>query len=271
MQPLSVSLRLTVDEETLIKRVGEACASGLPDATPESGAGKSIAIVCPGPSIKKTWWEALKFEEVWAVNAAHDFLLSKNVKPTHGFVMCPGDTIAEYMKEPQSGVVYYVASQTNPVILGRMKGRAVFLFHAYQHGYAGLMQEFGRLGKLPLVHGGGSHAGLRAIYFARLIRGITDIHVFGLDASFADGEHHAGEQFLLDSCEIECEGRTFRSLPSYADQVNQMVALVKFLPDVKITFYGDGLMQWAFRGKENGSDSTLRPGHRQPEQAVEAE
>lgn len=120
--------------------------------------------------------------------------------------MCPGDTIAEYMKEPQSGVVYYVASQTNPVILGRMKGRAVFLFHAYQHGYAGLMQEFGRLGKLPLVHGGGSHAGLRAIYFARLIRGITDIHVFGLDASFADGEHHAGEQFLLDSCEIECEG-----------------------------------------------------------------
>jgi hypothetical protein len=92
---------------------------------------------------------------------------------------------------------------------------------------------------------GGANVGLRALSIARFL-GFTDIHVFGMDGSFPkDGEKHADKhpnqpkKYIL----AEFDGVQYATTTAFLYCAKETFHELEMLPDVKVKFYGDGLIQ----------------------------
>lgn len=199
-----------------------------------------IAVVCFGPSLADTWEQIKKFKHIITCSGAHKFLVDRGIIPTHHVDVDPRAHKAKLIGTPHKDVQYLIASACHPEVFDLLEGFNVKLWHIFDCAEDALR---------TLPHGewaltGGSSAGLRAMTVARFI-GFNNQHIFGMDGcEGATGKHAAehpsqakgystttyeGVEYKTNVSMLECAKQTFHEL-------NQM-------PDVKATFYGEGLVQ----------------------------
>ena len=254
---------MAVDKDAALANVRHALSLGLPelDWLPENAkfkGGEPIAIVAAGPSLRYTLAELSAFRVIMVAGSAHDFVVSRGVKPTYTVVVDPTPTqVVSYLRSPQVTCNYLIASQCNPDVFEHLKKFPVTVWHC-----AGTLNGVDLLGELTKgrvqIEAGGCTVGLRAIALANQL-GYYQQHLFGFDSCLDpnSGETHA---FGLNDPENEFSGgngadvvtikigkdsesaRSFR-IPNYL--VTQAWEFERMLKNskgaVNFTIHGDGV------------------------------
>lgn len=222
-------------------------ARGLEEVFPREPRSDPLYIACAGPSLRETAEETRGQKYVWALNGAHDYLVSRGLVPSHGVAQAPEDGVLDYFRKGGAGVTYLFASCTNPQLVDRVirQGGRVVLWHCQ------CPEEWGvDYGGRDCVFGGGT-VGLRALDLAWLV-GFREVHVLGFDACLSDDDRIGPDLKIYEDRRADVRpfllaGRVFRALPAHARQVEDYAVTVRPLTGLHITHYGDGLMQWAAR------------------------
>ena len=240
-EPPSVFRRyLSINQE---RGLGQIVRSEAKDAP--------LYIVCSGPSLIDTWHELTpKQGEIWALNAAFDFLCKNGIRPDYGVCIAAEAPILNYFQKIEIGDKFLFASQVHPGLVDRAigaGGKVTFWNPAHP-------AEWDMPGpKETLIYGGGT-IGLRVFDLAWVL-GFRDVHVLGLDACNSPDGRIAVETPMYESRKkdlrtFSVNGRSFVALPSHAKQVEDFGAVVRPLQGMSITMYGDGLMQWAQQSQQ---------------------
>ena len=210
----------------------------------KSGA---VAIVGSGPSLKTNWQELRDFKgDIIACNAACQFLLAKGITPQYMFCF-DADPLALEFFTPHPDITYLLASRCCPQAFDLIRGCRLVLWHAAGDERIRPILEARRRNEPMIV--GGSAAVTRAIVLA-MPMGYTDLHVYGGDSSFADGDTHIRKSTTVERrMLIKCNGREFEVAPWMTIQVGDLEKLSPMINrlGLRLHFHGDGLMQHVAR------------------------
>ncbi len=215
-----------------------------------------LYIVGSGPSLRETWHE-LKDRpgEIWALNAAFDWLCSQGIRPDYGVCIACEDEILRYFQDIEASDKFLFASQTHPVLVDRAldKGAKVKFWHV------ACPSDWDDMPKLPepRIYGGGT-IGTRAIDLA-WVMGFRNIHLLGIDASLSMDGRIAVDTPMYDDRRDSLRtflinGRAFVAMPSHARQVEDFSSVIRALTGLNMTLYGDGMLQWSLN---NAAESGL--------------
>lgn len=199
-----------------------------------------IAVVCFGPSLNQTWQLIEDFKFIITCSGAHKFLIDHGIIPTWHSDVDPREHKIKLLGTPHKDVEYLMASTVHPKMFEHLAGMNVKLWHVFAND-----QEADRIlprGEWALF--GGSSAGLRALTIARFL-GFTDLHIFGMDGSEGPTGKHAAEHpnQAKGHCTTEYNGVTYKTTNAIAECARQTFHELNQMPDVKATFYGEGLVQ----------------------------
>ncbi len=199
-----------------------------------------IAIVGYGPSLNDTWEQVKKFKHVMTCSGAHQFLLGRGIVPTWHTEVDPRPHKIQLVGPPHPDVEYLIASCCHPDYFKHLEGFNVKLWHVFDAS-----DEPMRVlppGEWSLT--GGCDVGLRAMVLARFL-GFTEQHIFGRDGC----EGHSGKHASVHPMQapghsvVEYEGITYRTTPAFLEAARSTAHELDEMPDVKATFYGEGLVQ----------------------------
>ncbi len=219
---------------------------GLEEIKWETGKKDPLYIVCSGPSLLDTW-HVLKDRpgEIWALNAAFDWLCDQGIRPDYGVCLAAENQIVNYFQNMQAGDKFLFASQAHPELIERAlsRGASVKLWHVAAPAEWGL-----EMPKEAQVFGAGT-IGSRSFDLA-YVQGFRDVHVLGMDACLSPDGRIAVATPMYDDRKDDLRtfvinGRAFVALPSHAHQVEDFPGCVSKLFGMEITLYGDGLLQWS--------------------------
>lgn len=233
-------VRARDSDQQIEENIRAVIERGLPELFPP--AGQALAIACNGPSLVETWDRLKEWNgPIWALNGAHDWLLARGIPVTASVIM---DSVMHEESRgctPRPGITYYVSSGAGPRVVDRvcaLAGRgSIRIFHC---GGGGAHTIDPSRFWVP----NGSTVGVTSVVLAHGL-GYRALHMFGFDASLKDGEYHPGEAAPsgITPCEILSHGRVFASLPGYAAQAAEMIAVMGHIPNLNLILHGDGLMQ----------------------------
>jgi uncharacterized Rossmann fold enzyme len=208
----------------------------------EAISDEEIAIVCYGPSLRKTWREIGQFKKIMTCSGAHNFLVERKIIPTWHVDLDPREHKAK-MLTPHKEVEYLIASCCHPNMIDKLEGFNVKLWHIYNN-------ETNKDLPLTIPKGewvvtGGCNVGLRCLVLARIL-GYRNFHVFGMDCSFPkDSLHHAGEHLNASKkvFEIPYDGKMYYGEAVMLDYARTFFHEMELLPDVSVKLHGEGLLQ----------------------------
>ena len=198
------------------------------------------AIVCFGPSLNDTWEKVKDFEHIFSCSGSHKFLLEHGIVPEFHVEVDPRAHKVALIGSPHKDVEYLIASTCHPAVFDLLEGYKVTLWHVFDNAEDGL-RTLPR-GEWALT--GGCGVGLRAMTIARFF-GFTDQHIFGMDGNSGPTGRHAaphpsqakGDHFT------EYMGVKYRTTPAFLEAARMTFHELNQMPDVKATFYGEGLVQ----------------------------
>lgn len=193
---------VNVTDEALLSNIGASCKRDLPWFE-GNGRHEGVAVlVCGGPSMKNSLPEIRAHKargaKIVTVNNALKYLVDRGLTPDCHIMLDARPENAAFVKDAPGGVRYFIASQCHPDVLDALSGRDVILWQNMMpgEGMTDILADYA-LEKPIVPVPGGSTAGLRGLNLIWL-SGYRKIHVYGLDSSLADGEHHAYPQALND-------------------------------------------------------------------------
>lgn len=221
---------------------------GLPEISLQASHNIPLYIVCSGASLAETWEELRDAEgDIWALNAAFDWLKNKGIRPDWGVSLAPENAILNYFETMGGLDKFLFASQTHPDLVERAvsRGAGVQLWHTKHPDEWDMPERKG-----PLIYGGGT-VGSRSIDLAYAL-GYREVHILGMDASCSyDGMFSVDRPICDDLRKVVhtyfINGRPFIATPSHARQVEDFAAVLKPLTGMNVTLYGDGMLQWSQR------------------------
>lgn len=238
-----------------------AIARKLPRIQPydgEKGRPDKVAVVCYGPSLSQTWEEIKNFKYIITCSGAHKFLIDRDIIPTWHVEVDPREHKIKLIGDPHKDVEYLVASTCHPKVFEHLEGQNVKLWHVFDND-----AEAKRVlppGEWALT--GGCDVGLRAMAIAHFF-GFVDLHVFGKDGCMGDTGYHASEhpnQAPPQCFKTEYRGKTYYTTPSILEAAKQTFHELDVMPDVKVKFYGEGLVQEMFKDyKPKYKPGQIRP------------
>lgn len=232
--------------EDIARNIRASVALGLPQFSEIMGKKSgAVAIVGSGPSLKETWVRLKDFEgDILACNAACQFLLERGITPT--YMMCfDADPLMLEFITPRKDIIHLIGSRCPPEAFEMLKGCEVYVWHAGGDRYIEEILVENGMASEPMVNGG-TAAVTRSMYLAPAL-GYTELHIFGADSSFANGDTHirkstTDEKRIL----IKCAGRIFETAPWMTVQIEDFKILAPDLRDnygIRIVMHGDGYMQ----------------------------
>jgi 2-polyprenyl-3-methyl-5-hydroxy-6-metoxy-1,4-benzoquinol methylase/uncharacterized Rossmann fold enzyme len=199
-----------------------------------------VAVVCFGPSLNDTWEKIREFKYVFSCSGSHKFLVERGITPTYHLEVDPRAHKVKLIGPPQKETEYLIASTCHPAVFDHLEGFNVKLWHIFDSTEEGLRVL--PPGEWSIT--GGCSVGLRAMAMARFL-GFVDIHIFGMDGNFGKSGKHAAEHpnqpqkhFL-----VEYDGVTYETTPAVVEAAKQTFHEMNQLPNTKIQFYGEGLVQ----------------------------
>lgn len=215
---------------------------------------RRLYLVCSGPSLLDTWHELKSRDgEIWALNAAWDYLCKQGIRADYGVCLAPENRITHYFNDIREWDRFLFAAQTHPELIERAleRGASVTLWHTKHPDEWDMPGPQGKK-----VYGGGT-VGSRAFELA-YVMGFRDVHVLGMDACNSYDGRIAVETPMYDDRKDDLRvfiagGRAFLALPSHARQVEDFASVIRPLTGMEVTFYGDGLMQWATKAAQENT------------------
>lgn len=255
---------MAVDRDTARANIVHAMTLGLPeiDQLPEWEkwkCGEPIAIVASGPSLRYTMAELAAFRTIMVAGSAHDFAISRGVKPHYAVVVDPtAKVVVSYLQRRSPTCNYLVSSMCDRDVFEHLSAYPVTMWHCG----GTLNGEDVLKGIVPpdatSLAGGGVGVGLKCIDIANRL-GYHEQHLFGFD-SCLDPNSGATHAFPLNDPDNEFSlgtgahvielkvgmdkqfARTFR-VPNYL--AVQAWYFEKLLANsegaAKFTIHGDGL------------------------------
>lgn len=215
------------------------CARGLPSVRKDGTRDKRVAIVGYGPSLADTWplIQNGKFDAVWTVSKAHDFLIARGVVPTHHTDTDYREHKVGYNALFQRPVKYFMATQVHPLYFDVLAGQDVHLFHVVQPD-GGTFDN--RYFKQPVMF----DAGLQAAKLAYEL-GYRDQDWFGMDASARGAQTHAGphEGLPPEFIEVEVAGEPRMLTTLLFRQALFCEKMLRETPRMQVKIHGDGALR----------------------------
>jgi GT2 family glycosyltransferase len=203
-----------------------------------------VAIVGFGPSLNDTWEKVRDFQYVISCSGSHKFLVERGIIPTWHIEVDPRAHKVELIGKPHKDVQYLIASSCHPKLLDHLKEFNVSLWHVFSN------EEDARRMLPPgeWAVTGGSSVGLRALTIARFL-GFVDFHIFGMDGCDGKTGKHAAAHpnQAKGSLPLDYDGVTYYTTPNFLECAKETPHELDRLPDVKATFYGEGLVQHLVR------------------------
>jgi uncharacterized Rossmann fold enzyme len=186
-----------VSIDAIMQQFEANCARDLPWFVGARPHKRSLSIVGGAPSLMDSLPDIRRRKgTVWALNNAWRVLADARVKPDAIVIM---DARPENVAFVQDGpdCQYLIASMAHPDLFDALCGRNVTVWHADQTGSAerGILSRY-QDRPWALVPGGGT-VGLRAMVLGYMA-GYRNIHLYGMDSSYAGDAHHAYPQALND-------------------------------------------------------------------------
>lgn len=240
--PLLLRYECCVVSEEVERNVKATLATDYAPLTPllsETGIG-SCSIVGSGPSLHGSWPHMKG--DVFACNAAHDFLIGKGVKPKYAMLWDAHPVVAT-MFAPTRDVTYLVASRCHRDVFGKLEGHDVRVWHAQadEEPTRGLLEAMGRMEPLVL---GGSAAVTRCMYLATAM-GYRELHLFGVDGSFDKGETHVRKSAVEEKpMRVYLDGEWFDTTAWLCGQAEDFKLIGPILRNlgVELIVHGTGLI-----------------------------
>lgn len=206
----------------------------------KSGA---VAVVGSGPSLKANWQQLRDFDgDIVACNASCQFLLEKGIVPK--YMMCfDADPLVMEFFTPHKDITYLLASRVPPQVYEVLKGCRIVVWHAA--GDEKVRDVLEKRKRMEPMIVGGSAAVTRAMMLVLPI-GYDEIHIYGGDSSFANGDTHIRKSTTDERrMAIRCGGRVFEIAPWMTMQIEDLKKLSPLFKALKkkLIFHGDGLLQ----------------------------
>lgn len=209
---------------------------GEPDYEP-------TAIVAFGPSLADTYSQLSAFKRIYTCSGAHKFLLERGITPTYHVDSDPRAYKADILGEPNRDVQYLLASICHPTYFDKLElhGCDVKLWHM-------LFLEPHIWVHFPTneaILTSGHTVGPWTAILARVM-GHANLHFFGFDASAGTGDKTHVTQHPNPPRDLEWiqyDGRYYLTNRNWEDHAAILLKDFDRMPEVRYTFYGDGLMQ----------------------------
>lgn len=198
---------MAVDRDTARANIAHSLTLGLLEINqlPECGKFKGrepIAVVASGPSLRYTLAELSAFRTIMVAGSAHDFVISKGVKPTYAVVVDPTpEVVVSYLQRRSPTCNYLLASQCDKGVFEHLADFPVTLWHSGGTLNGEDILEGVLPADRPSIAAGGCTVGLRAIAVANVL-GYHEQHLFGFD-SCVDPATEASHAFPLNDPEKE--------------------------------------------------------------------
>lgn len=187
--------------------------------------------------------------EIWAINGAHDWLLSHSIVPHHAVIMDANPVIDKCIARPLPGITYWLASQTYQGLVRRFVNAwaDIRLWHASLDDEAHEL-----MGADATIMSGCNTAGLHSLQIL-LMQGVRKVRVYGLDSSYRDGQDHAylntqhpdaPQLFLFRDKRYSATGTMAAQAKIFCDLYPRM-----FQAGMKIEVLGDGLLPDMWRAR----------------------
>lgn len=203
-----------------------------------------VAIVGYGPSLKKTWPMLKDYKTIYTGSGSHRFLLDKGIVPTFHVESDPHEYKAEILGGAHPWTTYLISSICHPKYFDVLEHHhvRVKLWHM-------LFLEPEVWKYFPdeeWIMTGGHIVGPRMVKIARIM-GHSNLHIFGLDASTDGALTHSDARHPNPPEELEhieaSNGKYYWTNRSWEDHANILFKELDRMPEVKTTFFGDGLIQ----------------------------
>lgn len=198
---------MAVDRDTARENIVHAMTLGLTqiDQLPEwekNKCGEPIAIVASGPSLRYTMAELSAFRTIMVAGSAHDFVISRGVKPHYAVVVDPTPKVVmSYLQRRSPTCNYLVSSMCDRDVFEHLAAYPVTMWHCGGE----LNGEDVLKGIVPpeatSLSGGGVGVGLKCVDIANRL-GYYEQHLFGFD-SCLDPNSGATHAFSLNDPETE--------------------------------------------------------------------
>lgn len=206
-----------------------------------------VSIVGSGPSLKRTL-KSIR-GDVFACNAAHDFLVAHGIVPKYGMLWDADQVVTKFVT-PRKDVTYLLASRCHPSVFEQFEGYKYIVWHAGGDKHIDECLEESRRYE-PLINGG-SAAVTRSLFMC-FAMGYAEMHLFGVDSSCEQEETHVRKSVVPEKLiDIYCHDQWFKTTAWLAVQAEDFKLLAPSLRDagVKIVVHGDGLIPHIARALE---------------------
>jgi uncharacterized Rossmann fold enzyme len=239
---LSLEVVCNTPHDNVTSNIKHALSLGLPLLTEVKPHDGVACIIGGAPSLTASLPEIKAMHQgsvIFATNNAYSFLLNHNIMPSHHVMMDSREKNAEFV--PSLASCYY-ASRCHPAVFSKARGCNVTLWHELIDGIQEITKDDPR--ETAWV-GAGSSVGLKAMSIAYIL-GFRNIHIYGMDSSYAE-THHAYPQSLNDdenTIEVICNGIAYKCAPWMVTQAEEFKELAKALVEMgcTLTVHGSGLI-----------------------------
>ena len=222
-----------------------------------------VILCASGPSLTDSLPEIIRLQRegahVVGMNGSSQWLKGKGVDVHSTVVIDYHPTLMVPFISDFPSHDYFIASQCDKSVFLHLSDQPVTLFHVDIPDVAHYIPDNGRV--IQAV-GGGNCVGMIAMSLM-YSQGYRNIHLFGYDSSFRDGDQHVHNQVTNDQkIEVMVGGRKFISTPYLIHQAQQWQYLVNQLIDLgcTITVHGTGLlpyMAWLIQINQQESEHAV--------------
>lgn len=239
---LEFEIQCNTEDKILIENIRHALKLSYPRLNPINAHEGHAVLVGGGPSLKDNIHEIAERQKhgqvIFAMNNVFNWLVDNGITPDCHVMLDARTENAEFL--PKKNTLCYYASQCSPEVF--QGNNDIIIWHSLANGIQDIIGE--NTGD-PLV-GGGSSVGMKALALAHIL-GYRNMHLYGYDSSYTNGENHAYKQPLNDKekiIEVEMNGQKYQAAAWMCTQVEEFKEVARLLMEdgCTLTIHGDGLL-----------------------------
>jgi hypothetical protein len=222
--------------EQIRSQIKQSAALDLPRLTSKPAHDGKVAIIGGGPSLSDaiTIPQLQRFAaeggKLWALNGSYDWLREHDLVADAHMIIDARPENVRFLRNSRDETRYYIASQCHPAVFEALRWRAAVRLD------------------LDVMGDCGTTVGTHAICTA-FVEGFREIHLFGFDSSYREGEGHAYHQSMNAQERIvdaHIGDRVFKAAPWMVRQVQDFEGIARDVVAAggQIHVHGDGLLPY---------------------------
>ena len=229
LNPLRFIPGCNTDAETIVQHTKVNIERDLPWLDYEAPKEKPLVIVAGGVSLKELWPHIVSHNgDILALNNAYGFLLERGIVPNYFMLMDARKENINFLDCVRGDVRHFIAAQCHPDVFDRLEGFNATLYLTNNPSTEEVVSRKEGKRKLLLTGTVGT-VGIRALSLAYVL-GYKELHLYGYDSSYQDGQHHAYKQELndnLSTIDIHLDNRAYITTPAFAHQASEFCSMAR--------------------------------------------